>query len=123
MVHRETLQYRENMRGGRGTVTLHDALGAEDLAGHGRLLSRIVVPAGASIGWHVHEGETEAFFILRGEGEFISGDAEGERTTEHVVPGDVCTIDFGQGHSMENNSDEDLEFVALIYFEGYRKGE
>ena len=56
--------------------------------------------------------ETEPFYILKGEGTFIDNDH-----VAHIVhPGDVCTIEAGQGHSMENNSDEDLEMMALIYY-------
>ena len=36
---------------------------------------------------------------------------------DKVGPGDVCVIEVGQGHSMENNSDQDLVFMALIYNE------
>ena len=112
MIRHEETKYREHMREGRGTVTIHDVLTKEDLNGHGRLYARIVIPAGASIGWHIHEGETEPFYILKGEGTFIDNDH-----VAHIVhPGDVCTIEAGQGHSMENNSDEDLEMMALIYY-------
>jgi oxalate decarboxylase/phosphoglucose isomerase-like protein (cupin superfamily) len=37
-----------------------------------------------------------------------------------VGPGDVCLIEVGQFHSLENNTDEEVEFMALIYNEaGY----
>ena len=74
MISHEGTTYREHMRDGRGTVTIHDVLSKEDLNGHGRLYARIVIPAGASIGWHIHEGETEPFYILKGEGTFIDND-------------------------------------------------
>ena len=114
MIRHEQTQYREHMRDGRGTVTIHDILTKEDLNGHGRLYARIVIPAGASIGWHLHEGETEPFYILKGEGTFIDND----HVAHTVHPGDVCMIEAGQGHGMENNSDEDLEMMALIYYVG-----
>ena len=34
--------------------------------------------------------------------------------------GDVCLIQVGHWHSIENNSDSDLEFMALIYNEAGR---
>ena len=112
MISHEGTKYREHMRDGRGTVTVHDVLSKEDLCGHGRLYARIVIPAGASIGWHIHEGETEPYYILKGEGTFIDND----HVAHTVHAGDVCTIQEGQGHAMENNSDEDLEMMALIYY-------
>ncbi len=111
MIRHEETKYREHMRDGRGTVTVHDILTKEELCGHGRLYARLVLPAGASIGWHTHEGETEPYYILKGEGTFIDNDHQ-----PHIVhAGDVCLIEDGQGHAIENNSDSDLEIMALIY--------
>ena len=112
MIRQDSVHYREHMRDGRGTVEIHDILTKEELNGHGRLYARMVLPAGASIGWHIHEGETEPFYILKGEGTFIDND----HVAHTVHPGDVCMIAEGEGHSMENNSDSDLEFMALIYY-------
>ena len=42
-------------------------------------------------------------------------DHDGSRI--EVGPGDVCYIEVGQSHGMENNSDQDLVFMALIYNE------
>lgn len=81
--------------------------------GHGRLYARIVLPPKSSIGWHQHVGETEPFYILKGEGDFIDND----RSVTRVRAGDVCLIQAGHWHSIENNSDSDLEFMALIYNE------
>ena len=36
---------------------------------------------------------------------------------DEVHEGDVCVIEPGQSHSMENNTDEDFEMMALIYNE------
>lgn len=113
MIRREMTHTREHMRDGRGTVTIHDVLTKEEMteAGIGRLYSRMVLPPGASIGFHEHSGETEPFYILKGEGDFIDND----HIKTHVTAGDVCLIKPGEGHSIENNGDSDLEFMALIY--------
>lgn len=34
-----------------------------------------------------------------------------------VGPEDVCIIECGQSHGMENNSDEELVMMALVYNE------
>lgn len=52
-------EQREHMRGGDGTVTLTPGLQAGDYAAELRLFSRITLPAGASIGTHVHQDEEE----------------------------------------------------------------
>ncbi len=112
MIRKENTHYREHMRDGRGTVTIHDVLTKEELDPHGRMYARIVLPPGASIGWHLHEGETEPYYILKGEATFIDND----HVAHSAFPGDVCLIEPGQGHSIENNTDEDVEFMALIYY-------
>ena len=39
-------------------------------------------------------------------------DNDGSRTEIHA--GDVCTIEVGQGHAIENPGEEPLEFIALV---------
>lgn len=68
--HSLPVEQREHMRGGDGTVTLTPGLQAGDYAAKLRLFSRITLPAGASIGTHVHQDEEEFFYILAGTGEF-----------------------------------------------------
>lgn len=111
MVRKEMISFREHMRDGRGTVEIHDILTKEELDGHGRLYAKVILPPGASIGWHEHHGETEPYYVLKGEGDFIDSD----RSVVHVTAGDVCLIEEGCGHSIENNSDAVLELMALIY--------
>lgn len=105
---------KENLRGGQGYVLLYPILSEEELMGHGAMYARVVVPPHCSIGWHQHVGNTEPYYIIKGEGTFV--DSDQSRTA--VRPGDICTIPCGQWHSMENNSEEDLEMIALVINEG-----
>ncbi len=100
------------LRNGRGTVNIKDIADKEAMYGHARLFAHLTVEPGRSIGLHAHEHETEFFYILRGEGVFHDN---GELVTVH--PGDVCSTGYGAEHAMENNSDETLEFIALIMLE------
>ncbi len=111
MVRKPTIEVRENMRGGSGEVIFEHIVSKEDLEGHGRLYARIRLKPGCSIGFHEHIGETEPYFILEGHGTFVDND--GSRNA--VGPGDVCCIEPVQGHAIENDSGEDLLFMALIY--------
>ena len=105
----------ECLAGGKGKATRYVIVPPEELNGHGRLYARIVLAPGSSVGWHQHVNDTEPYYILRGEGDFIEGDSENERRVTHVHAGEVCVIRVGQWHSLENNSDGELEFIALIY--------
>ena len=104
-----------NMRGGEGTVTILAALEPEkgELLGKGRLFSTVILPPGASIGSHKHEGEMEAFLIVSGQGLYTDGDG----SEAAVSPGDVTYTPPGQSHSVRNTGDTDLVLAALILFE------
>lgn len=110
MIKKERVATMENMRGGNGSVEVHHFLEKDELLGHATMFARVVVKPHSSIGWHQHVGNTEPYCILKGEGVFVDND--GSRTTVH--PGDVCVIEVGQYHSIENNTDEDMEMIALV---------
>jgi len=100
------------MYGGDGNVkVLHMLNGPDEMMGKGRLFAHLVVEPGCSIGYHVHEGEAETFYFLRGLGEVNDN---GELKT--VRPGDVAHTYAGEGHAVKNIGDEPLEFVALILY-------
>ena len=105
----------EGLAGGKGKAIRYVIVQPEELNGHGRLYARIVLMPGSSVGWHQHVNDTEPYYILRGEGDFIEGDSENDRKVTRVHAGEVCVIRVGQWHSLENNSEGELEFMALIY--------
>jgi mannose-6-phosphate isomerase-like protein (cupin superfamily) len=111
MVRKTVTEVKQNLRGGKGEVEFRHVLSAEELNGHGSMYAQVILKPGNSIGWHQHVGNTEPYFILEGHGIFVDND--GSRT--EIGPGDVCCIEVGQSHAIENNSDRDLVFMALIY--------
>ena len=113
MIRKTTVQKVEGLRGGKGVAEIHHIVSKEELNGHGSMYAMVKLGPGCSIGYHQHIGNTEPYFILKGKGTFVDND--GSRT--EVGPGDVCCIEVGQSHAMENNSDEDLTMMALVYNE------
>ena len=111
MVKKEKVQIVKNLAGGKGEAKVYNIASLEELHGAAKLYAKVVLPPGASVGWHQHKGETEPYYILSGEGTFIDNDKS--KTT--VTKGDICVINDGDHHSIENNSNADLEFMALIY--------
>ena len=112
MIRKANIVEVEGLAGGRGIARVNHIVPAEELYGHGRMYAKVELLPGSSVGWHRHEGETEPYYILEGNGIFIDND--GSRNP--VEPGDVCTILPGECHSMENTSDtDDLVFMALIH--------
>ncbi len=98
---------REFMRGGQKYV-MHDELSAvrpEKL----RLFNVLTLIPGASIGYHVHEGEGEMMYFIEGNGRVRDDDA-----WHDVGPGDTLATLSGHGHSVENTGDTDLVILAAI---------
>lgn len=111
MVRKAKIAVVEHARGGEGSVEFHHIVSAEELNGHGSLYAMAVLRPHSSVGWHQHVDNTEPYFIIKGKGIFVDND--GTRT--EVGPGDVCVIEVGQSHSLENPYDEELVFMALVY--------
>ena len=97
-----------HMRDGEGTVIKRTLAPAQSDM-HLRLLGRFTIKKGCSIGKHTHDGEVEYYYILTGQG--IVTEDNGESV---VNPGDVVVTGWGQSHSIRNECDKDLEFVAVI---------
>lgn len=100
-------QRREAMRGGAGAALLTPA--SKELPANARLFSEIRLAPGSSIGYHVHENETELFLFLEGEGRVMDDDTEAL-----VYPGDAMATFSGHGHSVESVGKTDLVIVAVI---------
>lgn len=107
----QTIRERENVRGGTGTLCFHEFLSAEESYGAGKLFSRTVVPAGASIGEHRHEGEFEVYHILRGTAEVNDN---GKTVT--LGAGDTHLCASGDTHALRNAGTDDLEVIMLILY-------
>ena len=112
MVREHKLEVKNSLRGGNGDVYFYHIETKEEMCGRGRLFAKIVLPPGASIGVHEHIDETEPYYIVKGTGVFI--DSDGSRVP--VKAGDCCLIKEGESHGIENDSQEDLEFIALVHY-------
>ena len=118
MVRKAIVEERKGPLNGTGVLTYRHIANADELQPAGRLLAHIIVPPGASIGVHRHHGETEPYYILKGEADFT--DADG--TVKRVQAGDCCLIADGESHGIANNGTEDMEMIAMIYNTGTEQG-
>ena len=98
---------REYMRGGMKHVQFDDLSAA--LPERVRVFSVLTLIPGASIGYHVHENETELFYFLEGNGRFRDDDQ-----TFDVSAGDSTATCSGHGHAVENTGDTNLVLLACI---------
>ena len=100
---------RERMRGGTGTVEIVHVFHSTELKGKTRLFARLRLLPGASIGYHVHEGEEEIFYILSGSAQVTDGETEAR-----MGPGDAVVTGGGAGHSLACAGSSPLELLAVI---------
>ena len=106
-----TVDKHLELRGGKGLVVMENFMDPEMAHGAGRLFAKTVIPPGASIGLHKHEGESEVYYILNGRALVNDNGAPVE-----LGPGDINYCPDGQSHGIENIGDADLEYIAVILF-------
>ena len=83
----------------------------EELYNKGRVFRHLYLEPGCGVGYHVHHGDGEVYYILKGEGEYNDNG-----TVVTVYPGDVTFVDDGEGHSLTNKGTETLEAIALVLY-------
>jgi Mannose-6-phosphate isomerase len=102
----------KNAQGGLETIFPNVILEGEEFTDAGRLFNIVTFPPKSSIGYHVHNGESETYVVLSGEGKYSDNGTE-----VMVGVGDVTFCPSGEGHGLENIGDEDLVVIALILFD------
>ena len=75
-----------------------------------KMVSRMTLEAGSSIGLHTHETDEEIYIVLSGRG--IYTDDDGSR--REVGPGDVSLTMRGQRHGLEVSQEGPLTLMAVI---------
>ena len=99
----------KNKAGGKNEIYITHLLSDDEMKGKCKMLAKVVIPPGASIGEHYHYGDSETYHILSGVGTYNdNGDIY------EVNVGDTTFCPDGSSHSIENQGTEDLIFIALI---------
>ncbi|MBQ9021378.1 MAG: cupin domain-containing protein [Eggerthellaceae bacterium] len=84
----------------------------DELNGKGRLYNDMILEKDCGVGFHMHEGDGEIYYI-------VSGEAEYEDTDHSIVTlheGDVTITYSGEGHGITNVKDEPCRIIALILY-------
>ena len=99
----------ENVAGGNAKIYKNMMVNASEMFGMGRMVARVVLPSGSSIGEHEHVNDAELYYILKGEATVTDNDK-----TEILHAGDAVFTGNGDRHSIANMTSEDVEFLAVI---------
>lgn len=92
-----------NFRGGEGILLTRNYVDADNKIMFSKLTS------GASSGYHAHEGNCEIVCILKGTARFTF---DGKDEICHA--GQVHYCPNGHSHSMHNDTDEPIEYLAIV---------
>ncbi|MDL2205805.1 cupin domain-containing protein [Eubacteriales bacterium OttesenSCG-928-N13] len=99
----------KNMCGGQGEVIIEHILGEKELNGKCGLYAQVSIHPGSSLGYHVHHGESETYYILSGEADY-----DDNGTVRPVKAGDITFTPDGCGHALTPTGDVPVVFMALI---------
>jgi mannose-6-phosphate isomerase-like protein (cupin superfamily) len=99
--------------GGQGTVHFDHVLEAEEMHGMNRVYARLSLPKGSSVGYHVHSGDGEDYYVLKGTATI---DDNHERIVT-LKEGEHFFTPSGRGHSLANLGEEELQVMALIIYD------
>lgn len=99
----------QNMRGGNGSVTITHILSTGEYNGKARMLAKILLKPGCSIGYHRHVSEEEIIYMIAGHATY--NDNGNERLLNE---GECAIATSGQIHSIANNTDKDVVFMATV---------
>ena len=85
-------QVAEHMYGGAGSISKNIIQPPEMMYGKNRMFMHGTLEKGSEIGWHVHTGDGEVYYILSGEGEVVNNNAS---TTLAVAMGFAVAVVIG----------------------------
>lgn len=99
----------ENTNGGKGVRVVKHILTEKEMNGKCRMYAEVTLAPGCALGYHMHEHESETYYIIKGQGMYNdNGTLRPVEAGEHTFTPDGC------GHGLENTGDTDLVFMALI---------
>ncbi len=99
----------EQLWGGKGSVEIQAIFTTSEMTKNTRLFAKVTLNPNCSIGLHPHNGEEEYYYITKGKAL-----VEDDGITAEVGVGDAILTGGGKSHSILNNTDEPMEFIAII---------
>ena len=95
--------FNENMKGGTGTVEIIHSVNPKDYESPAKMIAKLILRPGCSLGKHMHEGEEEIITILSGHAAY-----DDNGTIVALEAGDTCIANA--------SPKEDLILFAVINY-------
>lgn len=102
--------FEENPAGGTGSMTFQTLFSPDEMAGKTGMFATVTLAPGSTVGVHPHGPECEVYYMLEGEAVIID---DGARYP--VKAGDAQLCLPGHSHGLENNSDQPVVFLAVVF--------
>lgn len=99
----------KNRFGGEGEIVMEHVIDEKVLGGKVTTYARCLLKPGCSLGYHEHKGNSETYFILKGNPTYNDNG-----TVIELKPGDTAFCPEGTGHGIANNTESDVLFMAII---------
>ena len=97
--------------GAHGEILIHEFVPQNALEqGQCTLYCTITIDPGGGIPYHPHINDKEYYSMLRGIAVYTE---EGVEYT--LYPGDTAKCCYGSSHGIENRSNEEIQFVAVMF--------
>ncbi|KAA0259050.1 cupin domain-containing protein [Deferribacter autotrophicus] len=96
-------------RDGRGSLINFGYEAATKFGGKIKMFSVVELKPDSKVGYHVHENDMEIYLIL--DGKAVVSDNGNE---DLLGPGDMLITPKGEGHAIENKTNEPITFLAVI---------
>lgn len=109
MKRKSKIEILTNTAGEKDTVIFESANTPDELLNKCSLFGRMTLKPGCRVGYHLHKGDIESYYIISGKGMYT---CENEKMV--VEGGDMAYCANGQSHDLINIGEEDLVVMALI---------
>lgn len=93
---------------GAGEILFREVFKKKDFESNLQHLHETIVYPHSTIGYHLHSGNEEIYYILEGEGIMTVDDEE-----KKVSKGDAIITHSGSKHGLVNNTDNDLKILVF----------
>ena len=100
---------KEQNTKGEDKLFLYNIADFENINPSLRMFSQAELRKGEEVEFHIHEGESEIYYILSGKALYDDNGVKKE-----IGPGTVTYTPSGEGHGIKNIGDETLVFIAHI---------